>query len=194
VQSSISQVVELFGQDEDAATAGTNIDARHRLNVTMAAFRQLDGFADDEAAVDVVDDQSEIESEAKAAYNDAIRALVLAETCNALAALDFDSADAASDVLDTLSDAIDELSNTTDDGIYASVQDLKASLYEHLTSTAATLPRVSTFIPQQTLPVLVIAHMLYNDPRREAEIIDRNQMEHPGFAIGGAELKVLSRG
>ena len=53
------------------------------------------------------------------------------------------------------------------------------------------LPKLTTYTPVESLPALVISHMLYGMPEREEEIIQRNRVQHPLFTPVGP-LEVLS--
>ena len=46
--------------------------------------------------------------------------------------------------------------------------------------------------PEATQPALVLAYGLYEDAGREAEIVTRNKVRHPGFVPGGQALEVLA--
>jgi prophage DNA circulation protein len=46
--------------------------------------------------------------------------------------------------------------------------------------------------PQATQPALVLAYSLYEDASRDADIIARNNVRHPGFVPGGRTLEVLA--
>lgn len=59
-----------------------------------------------------------------------------------------------------------------------------------------SLPRIATSTPQAVLPALVTAHALYGDAwldqDREAELVARNSLRHPGFVPAGAPLSWVS--
>ena len=61
------------------------------------------------------------------------------------------------------------------------------------------LSRIERYTPTETVPALVIAQRLYGVANgidallgREADIVKRNAVAHPGFVRGGVALEVLS--
>lgn len=85
-------------------------------------------------------------------------------------------------------DINDQLFQVTDDDLYQDLRDLQASLIKALPPT--DLSDLITFTPPKTLPALVIAYELFQDLDKEQEIIDQNEIEHPGFVPGGVPLEV----
>ena len=104
----------------------------------------------------------------------------------------YDTAQAAAAMRDTLTDAIDTVCLTADDATYPQWRDLRAAVVADLSTRAATLPALVTFVPVRTLPALVIAYRLYGDATRAEGIVARNDLEYPGFVPGGQPLEVLS--
>ena len=135
--------------------------------------------------------------------------LALATQAQAAVDVDFVSTDAAlqsrNDIVGGLDDQIFVIADQTltaidpttgevlqisvnNDALFQSIKDLQTSL-------TRALPRVGTselitFTPPKTLPAIVIAHSLFEDLEKEDEIIDQNQIEHPGFVPGGDEIEV----
>lgn len=103
----------------------------------------------------------------------------------------FDSRDKALAVRDQFTAAIEEQQLTVSSSAYAALSDLRVSLVRDISERAAALPRLVNFTPMVTLPAVVIANRLYEDPTRDAEIVQRNAMTYPGFATGGNALEVL---
>lgn len=56
---------------------------------------------------------------------------------------------------------------------------------------AAGLRSVTTYLPDEDLPSLVIAQRLYQNPDTAAQIIARNQIRHPGLIRGDEPLQVV---
>lgn len=137
-----------------------------------------------------------------AAINDLVRRAAVAEACRAAAlapAADFGSGTDALAVLALLADALDALMEREDpvtgapidDATYAALAALRAALVHDLTARAATLPRLASYTSPATLPALVLAHRLYGDATRDAEIAARNAISHPLFMPGGVALEVF---
>lgn len=87
---------------------------------------------------------------------------------------------------------IDELlGEVTNDGLFQALSDLKADLIKHVPSKEVELPRLRTLVPPMTVPSLVLVYDLYGDLRREADLLTRNNIAHPGFLLGGKRLEVI---
>lgn len=94
---------------------------------------------------------------------------------------------------DELIDNLDERAmavadNEGDDDLYQTNKDLQAALIKAVPQTG--LSELITFTPAQTMPALVIAHTIFGNIDKEQEIIDQNEIEHPGFAPGNEEIEV----
>ncbi len=127
------------------------------------------------------------------------RAAVI-EACRETALGTFTTGDSALAAMATLTEAIDEQlaavgvvdGRPVDDDVYAALVDLRAAVARDLTVRAAKLPRTVRYTPPATLPALVIAHHVHDDAARDAEIVARNAIRHPGFVPGGRPLEVLA--
>jgi prophage DNA circulation protein len=107
----------------------------------------------------------------------------------------FESSDEAFTMRDKVLDKLDEISNDTlDDELFTIYMDLRAAIQTDITARATNLSRLTQYVPQQTLPALVIAHSLYGSIKQEADIISRNHIAHPGFVLGGVAIEVLLDG
>jgi len=104
------------------------------------------------------------------------------------------------DLRDELLDAIDIRQQVTDiitgasidDALYNSLADLRVAVMLDLSARGKRLPSVITYTPRATLPALLIAHRLYGDASRDGELINLNNIAHPGFVRGGVALEALS--
>lgn len=104
----------------------------------------------------------------------------------------FDSVDEAITARDELLDQIDDQSRRASDPVFEALRDLRVALVADIRERGAGLPNVRTIYPQSTLPALVLAHRLYGDASRAADIVTRNGVAHPGFLAGGQPLEVLT--
>ncbi|AUZ85786.1 DNA circularization protein [Methylophaga nitratireducenticrescens] len=82
--------------------------------------------------------------------------------------------------------------NDVSDDVFTSLLDLRVTVIEDIRTRGADLSRLTTYTPKASLPALVIAHNLYGDAFREQEVIERNNVSHPGFVSGGQALEVLN--
>ncbi|MDH4229956.1 MAG: DNA circularization N-terminal domain-containing protein [Nitrospirota bacterium] len=111
---------------------------------------------------------------------------------SAAAATSFTSRGDAQAVRGRLLDLLTARAETADDDTYATLADLRVAVARDLADRGALLPDVITHTPVVTLPALVIAHQLYGAATREAEVVARNHVRHPGFVPGGLPLEVLA--
>lgn len=121
-----------------------------------------------------------------------VRTLTVCQAAVFSAGVVFPDYTTAINTRDSLVNEIDRVSDTTtDDRLHQSLADLRAAVVRDINQRAAMLARVVAFTPEATMPALVVAYRLYNAADRDAEIIDRNRIEHPGFIAGGVALEVL---
>ena len=113
----------------------------------------------------------------------------LSTQATAAVEIDFDSTSAALLIRDSVVAGLDaQTILTTDDELYQSLKDLQTSLIRALPRTGTT--ELLTFTPVQTTPALVIAYDLFEDLEKENEIIEQNDVAHPGFVPGGDQIEV----
>jgi prophage DNA circulation protein len=110
------------------------------------------------------------------------------------AATTYDSAHQALETRDTLSALIEERMQTADDPLFVALGRLQATMVQDLTQRAATLDQLVAYSPPATIPALVLAHRLYGDARKGADIVTRNAIRNPGMVPGGAALTILAKG
>lgn len=121
-----------------------------------------------------------------------VRGSAAIEIVEALAEVELDSRAQAVQVREMLVEALTQVAEEGgDDGVYLALKRLAASATAHFDAVSATLPQTSTFTPTGDTPALVLAHYLYGDAAREQDIVDRNQVAHPGFIPAGEPLEVL---
>lgn len=115
------------------------------------------------------------------------------------ASLSFDSQRQALGVQEELADAIERVSYAADDITFEALQELHTRVVEDIRTRAVDLSRIERYTPGETLPALVIAQRLYGVGtgidgllKREADLVTRNGIAHPGFVRGGVALEVLS--
>ena len=134
------------------------------------------------------------EAENQAALLDLFQQTAIFSTVTSLVDAEVSSVQDAGQLQATLSDNFDRVMEGTEDpDIYQAVQDLQANALAFLRETSADLAVVLEYIPQRTVPSLVLAHELYGSIERAQDILDRNAIRAPGFLQGGRGLEVLSR-
>ncbi len=123
-----------------------------------------------------------------------VQRAALVESARAASRASYDSREQAIEARDGVADALDLQLETADDRSYAALQSVRIALVRDITTRAADLSRILRYVPKTTEPALVVAHRLYRDATREADIISRNRAGRPGFLQGGQALEVLSEG
>ena len=101
------------------------------------------------------------------------------------------TSDAMLAVRDLILSALDAEMGVCGDATYDALQEARAAVYADITARAQSAVSLTTYTPVQTMPMLVIAYELYADATRDAEILLRNDIRHPGF-VPPVPLSVLS--
>jgi len=122
----------------------------------------------------------------------ALRTLVLVQAAQLAPAADYDSYDAAVSTRDSIVERLEDQAETADDDAYAAIAQLRADLVRAVPGEATDLPHLLRHRPAYTVPSLVLAHRLYGNLAREADLVVRNRVARPGFVLGGMDLEVLS--
>lgn len=128
------------------------------------------------------------------AVNDLTRRTAIIEAARASASINYESLDQAVEIRDAVVSAIDDESLTAGDDVYHTLTDLKVAVIRDINSRSADLAKVVDYTPTATTPALVLAYSIYGDASKDAEIIARNKIVHPGFVPGGQPIKVLVNG
>jgi prophage DNA circulation protein len=98
----------------------------------------------------------------------------------------------ALDSRERLADEIDDQADKTEsDAVYVALGALRAALTAAVPPEDQDLPELQTITLGDSLPSLVLAYELYENATREAEIITRNRIRHPGFVPAATPLQVL---
>lgn len=120
-----------------------------------------------------------------------VRTAVVVERARAVAEMDFTDYQQAIGIRDSVTAQIDTIAElTTDDILYDALSALRAAVVRDITARGADLARVVTVTPDTTKPALVLAHELYQDATRDADILARNRVINPGFVPAGVSLEV----
>lgn len=134
----------------------------------------------------------------QAANRDAINALVqraaVIHAVRIAPTATFETVEDARDMRDAIANKLDSISENpyTADAVYSAIQKARAAVVAAVPPEAVSLPNLTDYTPNKTLPGLVIAYDLYEDASREAEIVTRNRIAHPGFVPGAVPLKVIA--
>jgi len=122
-----------------------------------------------------------------------VRVVAAAEAARAAADAQFESYQEAVGVRDEIVDTLDDVMlGDIEDGTYDALRALRSATVRDITTRGADLARLISWAPPSTMPVLAVAHELYADATRAAELVQRNRLRHPLFVPGAWPLEVLS--
>lgn len=123
---------------------------------------------------------------------DLFRTLALAGAVRAAARVEWASLEDALAARAELEALLDELSSGTHDDRNRELAALRLALVGSVPPPLETLPRILEVTLPASLPALVLAQQLYQDPGRDAELVARNHVANPLRVPGGVALAVLS--
>lgn len=102
-----------------------------------------------------------------------------------------ESAQAVSNIaFSVLDDLIESDIFDSNKDFISALQDLRKAVIDDLNSRQDTLSRLSTITLPEFLPAIVLSNKLYGNRDEEQDIIDRNNIEHPGFIPAIEEVEV----
>ena len=82
---------------------------------------------------------------------------------------------------DALDEAFWQAALKADATYYPVINAARQQVVIHLTAVAASGAQLVSLTPIETLPALVLAYRRFGDATRDGEIVQRNQINHPGF-------------
>lgn len=159
----------------------------------VAPYTGIDQYRDVSALERLTARNAVVDTDAVTALRRQIAASVVLEDALATAARDYATADDALATRDTVLDGLDVMAPYMADPVYASVADVRLAVARDLTTRGGQLPSVRRVVLPATIPSVVAAYTVYGDAGRDAEIVSRNRIRHPGQVPGGTPLEVLSR-
>lgn len=130
----------------------------------------------------------------RAAVQALVRRTALVEAAKASSVVEYASREDAIAVRDNLATRLEAEAEAvaTPDPVYFALTDLRVAVVNDIQTRAADLARLVQYTPRATVPAIVLAYQIYEDPGRADEITARNKVRHPGFVPGGRPLEVLS--
>lgn len=124
------------------------------------------------------------------------RAGMLASIADSATHMRYDNASDARRVRDAITNALVDLADAddTENTLSAALHDTAAGLQDYLTQLAGRLAEITTFRPAATIPIEVLAYMLYGDAERSDEILKMNRsIVHPAAVQGLVSIEVKAR-
>ncbi len=113
----------------------------------------------------------------------------LANQARAAVEIDFTSVQSALASRDAVIGGFDlQLENVLDDDLFQAIKDLQTSLARAIPRAGIT--EIIQFTPEMTMPAFLISYRLFKTLAKENEIVEQNNIEHPGFVSGGSPIEV----
>ncbi len=194
----INSAESLIGMPDDLASRfGIQIGALNGLlspGPARSASASLSNFGATLPAVPATTPSRVQQGANQAAVVNLVQRTALVESARAASQVDFATRDEAIAVRDQLADALAAQAETAPDGVYVAFTDLRVAVVKDIGARSVNLPGLIGYTPRATQPAIVLAYRLYGDPSRDAEIVARNGVRHPGFVPGGQALEVLTDG
>lgn len=119
------------------------------------------------------------------------RRTAIIEAARSSASMAFESQNQAIAIRDLVVDAIETEQLNASDDVFATLSDLRSAVTNDISARADDLARLISYIPQATLPAVVLAYSVYGDAKKDTDLINRNNIAHPGFVPGGRALELL---
>ncbi|BCB26480.1 tail protein [Sulfurimicrobium lacus] len=130
----------------------------------------------------------------RAAVQTLVRRIALIEAAKASSSVKYASREEAIALRDNL---VAKLEAEAEDGaapdpVYFALTDLRVAVVNDIQTRAADLESLMQYTPRATVPAIVLAYQIYEDPERDEDIVARNRVKHPGFVPGGRALELLT--
>lgn len=137
---------------------------------------------------------SEVDSvEQVAAFNSLVGNLAVIQACQSVAYLTFTDYQQAIGLKAQIGAAIDIRMETADPSLYDALHALRGALILDIDTRSDGLPSVRTIEIAAAAPSIVLAYDLYEDVSFSEDIVNRNNLQHPGFIQGNTPIEVISR-
>lgn len=109
-----------------------------------------------------------------------------------LSVIDFTNYSDAIETRDILFKEIDRVLQIVglDDNIFTSLLDLRTEIYNDIEARIGDLSRTSVVVLPESLPAITLSYQLYGSIENEQLIVDRNNVDNPGFLDANTPLEV----
>ncbi|WP_299376034.1 DNA circularization N-terminal domain-containing protein [uncultured Kiloniella sp.] len=164
----------------------------------VESLPELSGFADDLPQIPATTATRARQKLNTEAITSLVRRAGIVSAVQSVPGLELSNRSSALSLQDNLVGSIDDeldiLSVSEDDNTFNAFAVLRTSVVEHLKARTPYLAQVVDVAIDTTVPALVQAYNIYDDASREGELIQRNNLAHPGFVPGGENLEILIDG
>ncbi len=179
----LSSLLEIF------ETLGTVVSGIDPIGALLAAYFFTPGTRPPATTTTRAREQANFD-----AVHRVIQRVIAVHTATVAIELTFPNYEAAVQSRTAITDVLDEQAEVASDDTFPALHQLRADLTKAVPGTSGDLPRLLRVTPGFTVPSLVLAHSLYGNLNFEQDLVDRNNLKHPGFVVGAGELEILSDG
>lgn len=132
------------------------------------------------------------EAKNKQAFDNFMKTTATLNAIKVASTIEFESDEEILEVREQLKNQLEEqILLTTDDTVFQKLSEVKAQLVKVLPDIDNQLPNIQSVTPKATTSAVVLSYDLFENAESEDDIIKRNKIQHPGFVIGGKEIKAL---
>jgi prophage DNA circulation protein len=171
----------------DLMTFGTNEDDEFSADETNAKAQ----YEEMKQMFELAPTETLTEDDPSLIFTDFYQINAVINAMGLMTIIDYDSVEESQEIREVVYAKLEELMVATDDDdLYVALYNLQTSVTRDLEVRAATLPRLAEYVPNVSLPAIVIAHELYGNIDEEQDLIDRNRIAHPSFVPGGQPIEV----
>lgn len=177
-------ITDAFRTLKDSVTTG----ARDQYK----AFQSLFVFGQDDKPIPPITTTRVQEAANLEVLNRFTQMNALGMSIEAASEIPFESVLDASDIREEITFNIERQEElTTDDDLFQQLQDVKTEVIRGVPPPEEQLPTIGDLKINEASPSLVITYDLYNSTEFEQDLIDRNDIQHPGFFPSNQELEIL---
>jgi len=159
---------------------------------TFGAMKKMIGFGKSDKPIQNTTSTRQVEVTNQKALNDLTKQVALAEASRLAIDIPFTSIEDAENTRQELIVFFDEqMSETDNDEIYQAQQTLLKELSKAIPAPDENLASIATLRPVQTTNSINLSYDIYNSMDFETDLINRNNIDHPAFIVGGNDLEIL---
>jgi prophage DNA circulation protein len=162
------------------------------VKLRTAAYASFYSFGSSEPAVVATTPVRKQEATNQKALNDFIIQVAVVNSAVSAQQTDFESTAEAEAKRDEIVSVLEkQIRNTTDTELYQALMDVKAALIDALPDPTSEMPSIKKVTTDGVTTSLHLAYELFEDSRKESDIIARNKIVNPALIPPGTELEVL---
>lgn len=183
------EVIELAASTQEALDFGTTLEGIYKATADNARlmfddFIDLFGFTPGKI-IQVEDDPSVV-------FAQLVDYSTVVVAGSLLSVIDFTNYNDAVEIREILFKEIDRilLTYNVDDDVYVKLYSFRTEVFNDIESRIGDLSRTSIVVLPDSTPAIILSYELYGTIDNEQSIIDRNNIENPGFVDANIPIEV----